>query len=98
MKIVFWICWIIDLLFLLFILSTLLKTYTSGMMANKSKEDVFNFILLAAGMIAVVISAIILYNNGWLKTATLFASIPVLTLLSIFLVPIIAYLSGQKMN
>ncbi len=98
MEIVFWICWISDILLLFFFLSTLLKSYTNGVMKNKSLNEIIKFLLLFAGVVWLVISAIILYKNDWLKTATLLASIPVLTLLFIFLIPIIAYISGERMN
>ena len=98
MEIVFWICWIFDILLLFFFLSTLLKSYTSGVMRNKSLNKIIEFLLLLAGVVWLVILAIILYKNEWLKTAAAFASIPVLTLLFIFLIPIIAYISGERMN
>ncbi len=98
MEIVFWICWIFDILLLFFFLSTLLKSYTSGVIRSKSLNEIIEFLLLLAGIVWLVIGALIFYLNHWNKTAASLASIPVLALLFIFLFPIVAYFSGKRMN
>ena len=98
MKILFWIGWLFDILIFFLFLSTLLKTYTSGVMASKSKEEIFQFVFIVTGLLAVVAASIILYHRYWLKTAALIASLPFLVLFGILLLPLLAWLSGARMN
>ena len=98
MKICFWFCCVLDSLFIFWFAYTLLSSYLSGVMAAKSLNDIVEFVLLLAGVVWLLISAVIFYNSGWLKTATALASIPFLALLFIFLIPVIAYISGERMN
>ncbi len=98
MKILFWICWVCDVFIIISFSFMLVTSYASGVMASKSATDITDFLLLFTGALALVVAAIILYNHHWQKTATLLASIPFLSLMYIFLIPIIAYIAGERMN
>lgn len=98
MKIIFWISLVCDIIIIYFFSSALIKTYASGIIETKSKADIVEFMLLFAATSILTITASVLYYNQWYKTAALLSSIPFLCLLSVLLIPIIAYISGQRMN
>lgn len=98
MKVFFWICWIADVVILATFSYALLKSYLAGSMVNRNPKDIVEYWLLCGGALLLIISSILLYNNNWQKTATLLASLPFLMLLFTLLIPIIAYIAGERMN
>ena len=98
MKTFFWICWISELIIACGLLILIMRVNFSGAAAQKDAKEIMAYWMLLLAAIVLLVSSKLLFNNGWFKTAALFSAAPLIILALIMCVPIIAYLSGERMN
>ena len=94
----FWVCWIGELIIAGFFVMLLARLYAAGTVQQHDAGEIKNYWLMMCGTIVLLVASALLYYNGWFKIATVLAAFPVAILAVTFLIPIIAYLAGERMN